>query len=60
VLSPERANLFKSIQRMAARLARGDPQSDAYAIEQALEQFVNQVAQLHGGHLACSTGLGGR
>jgi hypothetical protein len=45
---------------MAARLARGDPQSDAYAIEQALEQFVNQVAQLHGGHLACSTGLGGR
>jgi SRSO17 transposase len=32
----------KSIQPMAARLARGDPQADAYAIEQALQQFVNQ------------------
>jgi SRSO17 transposase len=27
---------------MAARLARGDPQADAYALEQALQQFVNQ------------------
>jgi SRSO17 transposase len=32
----------KSIQPMAARLARGDPQADAYALEQALQQFVNQ------------------
>ena len=32
----------KSIQPMAARLARGDPDADAYALEQALQQFVNQ------------------
>jgi SRSO17 transposase len=32
----------KSIQPMAARLARGDPATDAYALEQALQQFVNQ------------------
>jgi SRSO17 transposase len=32
----------KSIQPMATRLARGDPAADAYAIEQALQQFVNQ------------------
>jgi SRSO17 transposase len=32
----------KSIQPMASRLARGDPGADAYAIEQALQQFVNQ------------------
>jgi SRSO17 transposase len=32
----------KSIEPMAARLARGDPQADAYALEQALQQFVNQ------------------
>jgi SRSO17 transposase len=32
----------KSIQPMATRLARGDPGADAYAIEQALQQFVNQ------------------
>jgi len=32
----------KSIQPMAARLARGDPDTDAYALEQALQQFVNQ------------------
>jgi SRSO17 transposase len=32
----------KSIQPMATRLARGDPQADAYALEQALQQFVNQ------------------
>jgi SRSO17 transposase len=32
----------KSIQPMAARLARGDPAADADAIEQALGQFVNQ------------------
>jgi SRSO17 transposase len=32
----------KSIQPMAARLARGDLGVDAYAIEQALQQFVNQ------------------
>src|SRR5215207_701679 len=32
----------KSIQPMAARLANGDPQADAYALEQALQQFVNQ------------------
>jgi SRSO17 transposase len=32
----------KSIQPMAARLAKGDPQADAYAVEQALQQFVNQ------------------
>jgi SRSO17 transposase len=32
----------KSIQPMAARLARGDPETDAYALEQALQQFVNQ------------------
>jgi SRSO17 transposase len=32
----------KSIQPMAARLTRGDPQADAYALEQALQQFVNQ------------------
>ena len=32
----------KSIQPMATRLARGDPQADADAIEQALQQFVNQ------------------
>jgi SRSO17 transposase len=32
----------KSIQPMAARLARGDPQADADALEQALQQFVNQ------------------
>jgi SRSO17 transposase len=32
----------KSIQPIAARLAKGDPQADAYALEQALQQFVNQ------------------
>jgi SRSO17 transposase len=32
----------KSIQPMATRLARGDPAVDAYALEQALQQFVNQ------------------
>jgi SRSO17 transposase len=32
----------KSIQPMADRLARGDPQADAYGLEQALQQFVNQ------------------
>jgi SRSO17 transposase len=32
----------KSIQPMATRLARGDPDADADAIEQALQQFVNQ------------------
>ena len=32
----------KSIQPMATRLARGDPQADAYALEQALQQFCNQ------------------
>jgi SRSO17 transposase len=32
----------KSIQPMAARLARGDPDADADALEQALQQFVNQ------------------
>jgi len=32
----------KSIQPMAARLTKGDPQADAYALEQALQQFVNQ------------------
>ena len=32
----------KSIQPMAARLARGDPKADASALEQALQQFVNQ------------------
>ncbi len=32
----------KSIQPMAARLTKGDPQADAYAFEQALQQFVNQ------------------
>jgi DDE superfamily endonuclease len=33
----------KSIQPMATRLARGHPQADADAIEQALQQFVNTV-----------------
>jgi SRSO17 transposase len=32
----------KSIQPMAARLARGDTAADADALEQALQQFVNQ------------------
>jgi len=32
----------KSIQPMAARLARGDPAADADALEQALQQFCNQ------------------
>jgi SRSO17 transposase len=32
----------KSIQPMATRLARGDPTANAYALEQALQQFVNQ------------------
>jgi SRSO17 transposase len=32
----------KSIEPMAARLTKGDPQADAYAVEQALQQFVNQ------------------
>jgi SRSO17 transposase len=32
----------KSIEPIAKRLARGDPQADAYALEQALQQFVNQ------------------
>jgi SRSO17 transposase len=32
----------KSIEPMATRLARGDPTTDAYALEQALQQFVNQ------------------
>jgi SRSO17 transposase len=32
----------KSIQPMAARLTKGNPQADAYALEQALQQFVNQ------------------
>jgi SRSO17 transposase len=35
-------DLFASIQPMAARLARGDPDADADALEQALQQFVNQ------------------
>jgi SRSO17 transposase len=32
----------KSIEPMAKRLASGDPAADAYALEQALQQFVNQ------------------
>jgi len=32
----------KSIEPMARRLTKGDPQADAYALEQALQQFVNQ------------------
>jgi len=32
----------KSIEPMATRLARGDPAADADALEQALQQFVNQ------------------
>jgi len=32
----------KSVEPMAARLTKGDPQADAYAVEQALQQFVNQ------------------
>jgi len=32
----------KSVQPMATRLARGDPAADADALEQALQQFVNQ------------------
>src|SRR4029450_5658015 len=32
----------KSIEPMAARLTKGAPQADAYAVEQALQQFVNQ------------------
>jgi SRSO17 transposase len=32
----------KSIEPIAKRLARGDPEADAYALEQALQQFVNQ------------------
>jgi hypothetical protein len=32
----------KSIQPMAARLAKGDPAADADALEQALQQFCNQ------------------
>jgi SRSO17 transposase len=32
----------KSIQPMATRLAKGDPDADAYALEQALQQFCNQ------------------
>jgi SRSO17 transposase len=32
----------KSIEPMAKRLARGDPAADAYGLEQALQQFVNQ------------------
>jgi SRSO17 transposase len=32
----------KSIEPMAARLTKGDPQAEAYAVEQALQQFVNQ------------------
>jgi SRSO17 transposase len=32
----------KSIEPMATRLARGDPDADADALEQALQQFVNQ------------------
>jgi SRSO17 transposase len=32
----------KSIEPMAARLVKGDPQADAYAVEQALQQFCNQ------------------
>src|SRR5262245_62634717 len=32
----------KSIEPIATRLARGDPQADADALEQALQQFVNQ------------------
>jgi hypothetical protein len=32
----------KSIEPMAKRLARGDPAADAYALEQALQQFVSQ------------------
>jgi SRSO17 transposase len=32
----------KSIEPMATRLARGDAEADAYALEQALQQFVNQ------------------
>ena len=33
----------KSIQPMATRLAKGDPQADAYALEQALQQFVTRA-----------------
>ena len=32
----------KSIEPIAKRLARGNPEADAYALEQALQQFVNQ------------------
>jgi SRSO17 transposase len=32
----------KSIEPMAARRTKGDPQADAYAVEQAVQQFVNQ------------------
>jgi SRSO17 transposase len=32
----------KSIEPIAKRLARGDPEADPYALEQALQQFVNQ------------------
>jgi len=32
----------KSIEPMAKRLVKGDPQTDAYAVEQGLQQFVNQ------------------
>jgi SRSO17 transposase len=32
----------KSIEPIAKRLARGDPEADADALEQALQQFVNQ------------------
>ncbi len=32
----------KSIEPIAKRLARGDPEADASALEQALQQFVNQ------------------
>ncbi len=32
----------KSIEPRATRLARGEPEADAYAPEQALQQFVNQ------------------
>jgi SRSO17 transposase len=32
----------KSIEPIAKRLARGDPEADAYALEQALQQFCNQ------------------
>jgi SRSO17 transposase len=34
----------KSMQPMATRLAKGDPQADAYALEQALQQLSTKAA----------------